>query len=231
MIGDLEGAPTPIEVKVFGDDPDTLAERSPKQSNSCSRASAASSTSSACSAARPRRPGRSIQSAAGRLGPARSQQVSEQLSDAWLGDVQTELQLADRTIPVRVRYPDAYRLDPQQMAATPIRVADGRTVPLGSHRALDHDRGGDHSAAREPQADGPRDRAISKTAIWAAPSLRSRRSCGEPEAAGRLHDRSRRPIRVAAAVVPRAADGLRDRRRARLHHPRRPVRPLYCRRC
>ncbi len=26
MIGDLEGAPTPIEVKVFGDDPDTLAE-------------------------------------------------------------------------------------------------------------------------------------------------------------------------------------------------------------
>src|SRR6185436_995133 len=26
MIGDLEGAPTPIEVKVFGDDPETLAE-------------------------------------------------------------------------------------------------------------------------------------------------------------------------------------------------------------
>src|SRR5205085_4642480 len=26
MIGDLEGAPTPIEVKVFGDNPDTLAE-------------------------------------------------------------------------------------------------------------------------------------------------------------------------------------------------------------
>jgi multidrug efflux pump subunit AcrB len=60
------------------------------------------------------------------------QQVSEQLSDAWLGDIQTELHLPDRTIPVRVRYPDAYRLDPQQMAQTPVRSADGRSVALGA---------------------------------------------------------------------------------------------------
>src|SRR5206468_6277885 len=40
--------------------------------------------------------------------------------------------LADRTIPVRVRYPDAYRLDPTQMAATPVRSSDGKTVPLGT---------------------------------------------------------------------------------------------------
>ena len=69
--------------------------------------------------------------AAGRLGLS-VQQVSEQLSDAWLGDVRTELRLADRTIPVRVRYPDAYRLDPVQMSATPVRASDGRSVPLGS---------------------------------------------------------------------------------------------------
>ena len=53
--------------------------------------------------------------AAGRLGLSVAQ-ISEQLSDAWLGDVQTELQLTDRTVPVRVRYPDAYRTDPAQMA-------------------------------------------------------------------------------------------------------------------
>jgi len=58
--------------------------------------------------------------------------VAEQLADAWLGDVQTELRLPDRTIPVRVRYPDAYRLDPGRMAQTPVRGAQGRTVPLGS---------------------------------------------------------------------------------------------------
>ena len=69
--------------------------------------------------------------AVGRLGLTVTQ-VSEQLSDAWLGDVQTELRLSDRAIPVRVRYPDAYRFDPQQMAATPIRAADGKTVALGT---------------------------------------------------------------------------------------------------
>jgi multidrug efflux pump subunit AcrB len=46
--------------------------------------------------------------------------------------VQTELRLADRTIPVRVRYPDTYRLDPQQMAQTPIRGPEGRTAPLSA---------------------------------------------------------------------------------------------------
>ena len=60
--------------------------------------------------------------------PARaspSTQVSEQLSDAWLGDVKTDLRLPDRTIPVRVRYPDAYRLDPAADGGDAVR-ADGR---------------------------------------------------------------------------------------------------------
>jgi multidrug efflux pump subunit AcrB len=69
--------------------------------------------------------------AAGRLGLTVTQ-VSEQLSDAWLGDIQTELRLPDRTVPVRVRYPDETRTDPQQMAATLVRGTDGRSVPLGA---------------------------------------------------------------------------------------------------
>ena len=69
--------------------------------------------------------------AIGRLG-LNVTQVSEQLSDAWLGDVRTELRLPDRTIPVRVRYADAYRMDPQRMAETPVRAQDGRNIPLGS---------------------------------------------------------------------------------------------------
>jgi multidrug efflux pump subunit AcrB len=69
--------------------------------------------------------------AAGRLGLSVTQ-VSEQLSDAWRGDVQTELRLPDRTVPIRVRYPDAYRFDPLHMAETPIRATDGRSVPLSA---------------------------------------------------------------------------------------------------
>ena len=51
MLGDLEGAPTPIEVKIFGDDTERARRRSPSRSRRCSRRSTAWSTSSACSAA------------------------------------------------------------------------------------------------------------------------------------------------------------------------------------
>ena len=51
------------------------------------------------------------------------------------------------------------------------------------------------------------------------------------EAAGRLHLRDRRAVRVAAAGVPRAADGVRHRRGAGVHDPRRAVPRVHCRPC
>jgi CzcA family heavy metal efflux pump len=130
MIGDLEGAPTPIEVKVFGDDPDTLEQIS-EQVEHVLKGVAGVVDIVGVERGTPETTWDIDPLAVGRLG-MNVQQVSEQLSDAWLGDVQTELKLAERTIPVRVRYPDAYRLDPQQMAATPVRSSDGKTVPLGA---------------------------------------------------------------------------------------------------
>ena len=129
MIGDLEGAPTPIEIKVFGDDPDTLAEISEKVESMLEKVNGVVDLVGV-QRGNPETTWE-LDTAVGRLG-LNTSQVSEQLSDAWLGDVKTELRLPDRTIPVRVRYPDAYRLDPNQMAATPVRAQDGRTVPLGS---------------------------------------------------------------------------------------------------
>jgi multidrug efflux pump subunit AcrB len=130
MIGDLEGAPTPIEVKVFGDDLQTLAGISEQAEDVLEHTSGVVDIVG-LQRGTPEATWDIDPGAAGRLGLSVAQ-VSEQLADAWLGDVQTELQLTDRTIPVRVRYPDAYRLDPAQMAATPIRGAGGHTVPLGS---------------------------------------------------------------------------------------------------
>jgi multidrug efflux pump subunit AcrB len=130
MIGDLEGAPTPIEVKVFGDDPDTLEQISEQVEHVLEGVSGVVDIVGT-ERGTPETTWEIDPVAVGRLG-MNVQQVSEQLSDAWLGDIQTELKLAERTIPVRVRYPDAYRLDPQQMAATPIRGPDGKTVPLGA---------------------------------------------------------------------------------------------------
>jgi multidrug efflux pump subunit AcrB len=69
--------------------------------------------------------------AASRLGLT-VEQVSTQLSNAWLGNVATELRLLDRTIPVRVRYPDEARFDPASLANTIIRGANDQTVPASA---------------------------------------------------------------------------------------------------
>src|SRR5262249_39106258 len=122
MIGDLEGAPTPIEIKVFGDDPETLAEMSEQVEKLLGGVTGVVDVVGG-ERGNPETTWELDPAAIGRLG-LNATQVSEQLSDAWLGDVRTELRLPDRTVPVRVRYPDAYRLDPQQMSTTPVRGPD-----------------------------------------------------------------------------------------------------------
>jgi multidrug efflux pump subunit AcrB len=68
---------------------------------------------------------------AGRLGLT-TQQVSDQLSNAWLGETATNLRLLDRTIPVRVRYPDSVRFDPTKLGQTTIKGATGTLVPASA---------------------------------------------------------------------------------------------------
>jgi CzcA family heavy metal efflux pump len=130
MIGDLEGAPTPIEIKVFGDDPETLAGIGEQVETMLEGVTGVVDVVG-IERGTPETTWDLDPTAVGRLG-LNMTQVSEQLSDAWLGDIQTELRLPDRTIPVRVRYPDAYRFDPQQMAGTPVRGPEGRSVPLSA---------------------------------------------------------------------------------------------------
>jgi multidrug efflux pump subunit AcrB len=69
--------------------------------------------------------------AAGRAGLT-VEQVEDQLATAWLGETATQLQLGDRSIPVRVRYPDRERFDPARAGALTLRTPDGRRVPLSA---------------------------------------------------------------------------------------------------
>jgi multidrug efflux pump subunit AcrB len=73
--------------------------------------------------------------AAGRLGLTVAD-VSQQLSAAWLGEVATDYLALDRNIPVRVRYPDAVRLDGGRLGETVVRGADGRTAPVSALASL-----------------------------------------------------------------------------------------------
>jgi multidrug efflux pump subunit AcrB len=66
--------------------------------------------------------------AAGRLGLT-VEQVATQLSDAWLGDVATDLRLNDPDDSRRVRYPDSERFSPERLAQTMVRGGDGQLAP------------------------------------------------------------------------------------------------------
>src|SRR5215203_2438650 len=128
MIGDLEGNPTPIEVKVFGDDPDVLASAAEKLQGVVERVRGVVDVVGV-QRGNPESTWHIDPVAAGRIGLSAAD-VAAQLSANWLGEVATDLRLADRTVPVRVRLPDADRLDPVRLMEATIRGTEGRSAPL-----------------------------------------------------------------------------------------------------
>jgi CzcA family heavy metal efflux pump len=133
MIGDLEGAPTPIEVKIFGDDVEVLSDLADQVEAKLEAMKDADGVVDVVGMEEsgPEATWQVDAAAASRLGLT-VEQVTDQLSHALLGNVATDLRLLDRTIPVRVRFPDRARFDPVVLANTPIRGANGMTVPANA---------------------------------------------------------------------------------------------------
>ncbi len=148
MIGDMEGSPEPVEVKLFGSSMPVLeslaAEVGPKIQQV---------------------PGvvdfRSIQKGnpeivvrvdpvqAGRLGLTVNQ-VSQQVSAGLLGSTETELRKADRTVGIRVRFPDTFRYNYQDVRQFPIVTPGKQIVPLAALAQVDQVRG-ENKLLRENQ--------------------------------------------------------------------------------
>jgi multidrug efflux pump subunit AcrB len=130
MLGDLEGNPNPIEVKIFGDDPDVLEKVSEPVEDVLGKIDGVVDVVG-MQRGNPELTWSIDPVAAGRYGLTTAA-VAAQLGAAWLGDVSTDLRLLDRRVPVRVRLPDAVRFDPGRLAQTLLRAADGTLVPLSS---------------------------------------------------------------------------------------------------
>ena len=146
MLGDLEGNPTPIEVKIFGDDQEQLGELSGQVEAKLGKISGVvdivglqeggvEATWKVDSVA------------AARIGLT-VEEVAAQLSNAWLGTTASELRLHDRTIPVRVRYPDAQRFNLARLAETTVRGKEKQLVPASSLVSIE-DHAGDPELMRE----------------------------------------------------------------------------------
>ena len=146
MLGDLEGNPDPIEVKIFGDDQQQLAELSGQVETQLEKISGVvdivglqeggPESTWTVDSARAASIGLTVE------------QVSDQLSNAWLGTIPTELRLNDRTVPVRVRYPDGLRFNVDRLAETTVRGKDGQLVPASALVTIE-DTPGDPELMRE----------------------------------------------------------------------------------
>ena len=134
MLGDLEGNPTPIEVKVFGDDANVLAEIGGKMEEMLGKVDGVVDIVGVQNG-NPEMTWQIDPVAAGRLGLTVAD-VSQQLSSAWLGEVATDYLALDRTIPVRVRYPDAIRLDGGRLGQTMVRGTEGKIAPVSALATL-----------------------------------------------------------------------------------------------
>ena len=128
MLGDLEGNAEPIEVKIFGDDPDRLAELAGPVEEMMNKVQGVVDVVGPQSG-NPEVTWNIDPVAAGRYALS-VLDVSDQMAGNWLGEVATELRLADRTVPVRVRLPDSYRFNPDNLARTLIRTPDGKPIPV-----------------------------------------------------------------------------------------------------
>lgn len=130
MIGDLEGAAEPLEVKIFGDDSAVLAALAGRVQNEIEDVEGLVDVVGPQQGS-PETTWRIDPESAGRAGLT-VEQVQDQLAAAWLGETATDLRLGERTIPVRVRYPDRDRQDPARLARLTLKTPDGRLVPLST---------------------------------------------------------------------------------------------------
>lgn len=139
MLGDLQGTREPVEVKLYGDDIDELEklveEIAPKL-----QAVPGLVDFKSIEKGNPEIVFDVNQSAAGRLGMTPAD-VSQQVSSGLLGVTKTELRESDRTVPIRVRFPNSFRMNYNDIVQFPILTPSKQIIPLSSVAQISHARG------------------------------------------------------------------------------------------
>ena len=130
MLGDLEGTPEPVEVKIFGSDITEL-ENLADEIGPRLQAIPGLTDYKSIEKGNPQIVFDINPVAAGRVGMTPAD-ISQQVSDGLLGDTKTELRESDRTIPVRVRFPDSFRMNYNDVQQFPIVTPSKQIVPLSS---------------------------------------------------------------------------------------------------
>jgi CzcA family heavy metal efflux pump len=130
MLGDLQGTPEPVEIKLFGDSmatlenvADDIGDRMQKIPGIVDFKGIQKGNPEVVYHVDP--------TAAGRVGLT-VDQITDQVHAGLLGDIESQLRQADRTIDIRVRFPDKFRYDESNISQFPLVTAAKQIVPLNS---------------------------------------------------------------------------------------------------
>ena len=129
LIGDLTEVPQPIEIKLYGDDETQLTDTAKKVAAAIGKIDGIAEVHDGINPAGDALDVRvdPVKAALLGLDPAA---VAQQVSDAVAGTVAAQLPQGPKMLGVRVWLPPASRARVEQLAALPIRAADGHLVPL-----------------------------------------------------------------------------------------------------
>lgn len=131
LIGDLAGEPAPIDIKLFGENKAQIEDLATSISKSLGDVKGLADIKSGVTEAGPEFSLKVDPDRAGRVG-LNTSSVSDQAEAAMLGTVATRVLVGDRQVPVRVRFPESVRSNPEQISSIPIQTASGAIVPLSS---------------------------------------------------------------------------------------------------
>lgn len=130
MLGDLEGSPEPVEVKIFGSSTEELKHIADALGPQIEKVDGIVDYKG---------PQRGNPEFVINIDPALAAhvgltvaQVSDQLQAGLLGESTTDFRLSDRSIPIRVRYPDNFRGQENNIRQFPIVAANKQIVSLES---------------------------------------------------------------------------------------------------
>jgi len=148
MLGDLEGSPEPVEIKVFGGDMGTLEKVADEIGPRLIKIPGVVDFKGLQKGS-PEIVFHLDPALAGRAGLT-ADQVTQQVSAGLLGLVETQLRESDRAVDIRVRFPDAFRYNYADILQFPVMTPLKQIVPLSSLAQVEQVHG-DNQLLRENQ--------------------------------------------------------------------------------
>jgi len=131
LIGDLAGNPSPIEIKLYGEDQNVLVEQAKALVEKLGGIHGLVDAQSGAIEAGPAVTLKLDESTIGRLGLTTSD-VTRQANAALYGTVATQALVGDRGVAVRVRLPQSVRDNPDSLRDIQIRASNDGLYPLAS---------------------------------------------------------------------------------------------------